>query len=94
VNGSNAKSAGAKTVELQSGESAAGGVNPTLGISKGGMSASSEGTHLMLPGTPDSLPRIREAVVSHAEQMGFESTDVAKIEMAVGEACSNIIEHA
>jgi serine/threonine-protein kinase RsbW len=79
---------------MQSGESASGGVNPALGVSNGGVGASANGTHLLLPGTPDSLPRIREAVVSHAEQIGFESTDVAKIEMAVGEACSNIIEHA
>ena len=81
-------------MELQSGESAAGEMNSASGMSQGGIGASANGTHLMLPGTPDSLPRIREAVVSHAEQMGFESTDVAKIEMAVGEACSNIIEHA
>ncbi|HEX8237215.1 MAG TPA: ATP-binding protein [Abditibacteriaceae bacterium] len=85
---------GSKKVELQSGESAAGGVNPAQGLSNGGAGAPANGTHLLLPGTPDSLPRIREAVVAHAEQMNFDSTDVAKIEMAVGEACSNIIEHA
>jgi serine/threonine-protein kinase RsbW len=47
-----------------------------------------------LPGTPDSLPPIREAVVAAAEDCGFDPQEVAKIEMAVGEACSNIIEHA
>jgi serine/threonine-protein kinase RsbW len=50
--------------------------------------------HLHLPGTPDSLPPIREAVVTAAENCGFDPQEVAKIEMAVGEACSNIIEHA
>lgn len=49
---------------------------------------------LHLPGTPDSLPRIREMVVDAAEGCGFDAQEVAKIEMAVGEACSNIIEHA
>ncbi|HEX8550755.1 MAG TPA: ATP-binding protein [Abditibacteriaceae bacterium] len=49
---------------------------------------------LHLPGTPDSLPPIRELVVESAESCGFDAQDVAKIEMAVGEACSNIIEHA
>ena len=53
-----------------------------------------EEQYLQLPGTPDSLPRIREAVVDAAEKCGFDGAEVAKIEMAVGEACSNIIEHA
>ena len=50
--------------------------------------------HLSLPGTPDSLPQIREAVVGCATRMGFDEEEIAKIEMAVGEACSNVIEHA
>lgn len=49
---------------------------------------------LHLPGTPESLPKIRDAVVSAAEALQFDTQDIAKIEMAVGEACSNIIEHA
>ena len=36
----------------------------------------------------------RSLVVSAAEAMSFSVEDVAKIEMAVGEACTNIIEHA
>ncbi len=32
--------------------------------------------------------------MSAAEASGFGDEDVAKIEMAVGEACTNIIEHA
>lgn len=50
--------------------------------------------HLRLPGTPNSLPQVRRAVVEAAERCGFEEDEVAKIEMAVGEACSNVIEHA
>jgi serine/threonine-protein kinase RsbW len=49
---------------------------------------------LLVPGTPDSLPKIRGVVVEAAESCPFDAEDVAKIEMAVGEACTNIIEHA
>lgn len=52
------------------------------------------GLRLLTAGTPDSLPPIRQMVVEAAERCGFNDEDVAKIEMAVGEACSNIIEHA
>jgi len=63
--------------------------------SQGGDVAASLGeVRLHLPGTPDSLPKIRDAVVSAAEALHFDGQEVAKIEMAVGEACSNIIEHA
>jgi serine/threonine-protein kinase RsbW len=50
--------------------------------------------HVRAPGTPGSLPLIRQTVVDAAEQCGFCDEDVAKIEMAVGEACTNIIEHS
>lgn len=50
--------------------------------------------HLRTPGSPDALPRIRQAVVDAAEQCGFDGEDIVKIEMAVGEACTNVIEHA
>jgi len=49
---------------------------------------------LLLASNPDSLPKIREMVVEAAERCQFSDEEVAKIEMAVGEACSNIIEHA
>jgi len=49
---------------------------------------------LRVPGTPHTLPTIRQLVVEAAERCGFNGEDVAKIEMAVGEACSNIVEHA
>ncbi len=55
---------------------------------------SSNEVRLHLPGTPEALPPIRSAVVEVAESCGFGEEDVAKIEMAVGEACTNIIEHA
>ena len=45
-------------------------------------------------GSPSALPQIRHAVVNAAQESGFGEEDVAKIEMAVGEACTNIIEHA
>ncbi len=56
-------------------------------------SAASE-VRLHLPGTPEALPAIRAAVVEAAEACSFGEEEVAKIEMAVGEACTNIIEHA
>ena len=49
---------------------------------------------LRADGSPAALPQIRHAVVSAAQTSGFGEEDVAKIEMAVGEACTNIIEHA
>ena len=49
---------------------------------------------LRTPGTPNSLPIIRQAVVEAAEEAGLDAESVIKIEMAVGEACTNIIEHA
>jgi serine/threonine-protein kinase RsbW len=52
------------------------------------------GARLRLPGTPHALPRIRQMVVEAAERCRFGGEDIAKIEMAVGEACSNIVEHA
>ena len=65
-------------------------VSPVGEVSHG----SSARIQLSLPGTPESLPQIREAVVSCATRMGFNDEEIAKIEMAVGEACTNVIEHA
>lgn len=53
-----------------------------------------EGQHLLVAGTPSALPQIRQLVVDASVRCGFQDEDIAKIEMAVGEACSNIIEHA
>lgn len=49
---------------------------------------------LQLPGVPDSLPVIREMVEEAALRCGFSGEEIAKIEMAVDEACTNVIEHA
>ena len=49
--------------------------------------------HLLLPGTPNSLTPIREMVAASAHKCGFDEGTIGQIEMAVDEACSNIIEH-
>lgn len=46
------------------------------------------------PGIFESLPKIRNFVVQAAEKAGFGEADVYAVELAVDEACSNIIEHA
>ncbi len=46
------------------------------------------------PGRYESLARIGDFVREMAQEAGFESFAVYSIEMAVDEACSNIIEHA
>ncbi len=46
------------------------------------------------PGRYESLARIGDFVRQIAQDAGFESFAVYSIEMAVDEACSNIIEHA
>ena len=40
------------------------------------------------------LPLIRNFVSSVAREMGFSQEDIAKIEISVDEACSNVIRHA
>ena len=49
---------------------------------------------LKVPSSTENLALIREFVSSAAMQAGFESKDIAKIELAVDEACANVIEHA
>jgi serine/threonine-protein kinase RsbW len=46
------------------------------------------------PGRYASLAKIGEFVRKFSESVGFESFALYSIEMAVDEACSNIIEHA
>jgi serine/threonine-protein kinase RsbW len=46
------------------------------------------------PGKYESLAGIGDFVRKIAQEAGFESLAVYSIEMAVDEACSNIIEHA
>jgi serine/threonine-protein kinase RsbW len=49
---------------------------------------------LSVPGRTDQLERIRAFVSDAARRTGFTEEDVNKIELAVDEACSNVIEHA
>lgn len=51
-------------------------------------------TTAIFPGSYESLHPIREFVVKAAEQAGFDEAGVYAVELAVDEACSNIIEHA
>lgn len=46
------------------------------------------------PGNFESLAPISSFVVSQAEGAGFSPNDIYAIEMAVDEACANIIDHA
>lgn len=46
------------------------------------------------PGDGSSLRPIRDIVTDLARQLGFHTDEIAKIEMAVDEACSNVVEHA
>ena len=48
----------------------------------------------VFPGSYESLHPIREFVVKAARQAGFDEAGVYSVELAVDEACSNIIEHA
>jgi anti-sigma regulatory factor (Ser/Thr protein kinase) len=49
---------------------------------------------LHAPGYSASLAHIRDTVTDIARRTGFPEDEVAKIEMAVGEACENVVEHA
>jgi len=49
---------------------------------------------LQVPSSTENLALIREFVSSAATQAGFDAKEVAKLELAVDEACANVIEHA
>ena len=49
---------------------------------------------LAVPSSTENLALIREFVSSAAQQAGFDSSEIAKLELAVDEACANVIEHA
>ena len=49
---------------------------------------------MTVPGEALSLALIRLVVTHLAEVIGFTEEDVGKIEIAVDEACTNVIEHA
>jgi len=49
---------------------------------------------LQVPSSTENLALIREFVSSAAMQAGFDKKEIGKIELAVDEACANVIEHA
>ena len=49
---------------------------------------------LDVPSTTQNLAMIREFVTRVAEQAGLNETEVGQLELAVDEACANVIEHA
>ena len=49
---------------------------------------------LKIPSQTDNLELIRNFVSGVARKVGFDPEDVNKIELAVDEACANVIEHA
>jgi len=49
---------------------------------------------IQTPGHGSYLAYIRAIVVDLARKIGFDENEVAKIEMAVDEACSNVVRHA
>lgn len=49
---------------------------------------------LKLPGQTDNLEIIREFVSKIARRVGFHDDDISKIELAVDEACANVVKHA
>lgn len=50
--------------------------------------------HLVVPGRFERLTEISAFVTQAARQAGLNDDEVFHVEMAVDEACSNIIEHA
>ena len=50
--------------------------------------------HLRTESLTSNLYKICDFVVKHAEKAGIKNTEVAKIKIAVYEACLNVIEHA
>jgi serine/threonine-protein kinase RsbW len=49
---------------------------------------------LKIPSQTDNLDLIRNFVAGVARKVGFVDPDINKIELAVDEACTNVIEHA
>ncbi len=50
--------------------------------------------HIKIPSQTDDLEVIRNFVAGVAKKVGFDEDEVNKIELAVDEACTNVIEHA
>lgn len=49
---------------------------------------------LQIPSSTENLALIREFVTAVGVQAGMEENEIAKLELAVDEACANVIEHA
>lgn len=49
---------------------------------------------LQVPSSTGNLAMIRDFVTSVGEQAGMSPAEVAQLELAVDEACANVIEHA
>ena len=49
---------------------------------------------LQVPSSTENLAMIRDFVNGFGTRAGFPASEVAKLEMAVDEACANVIEHA
>ena len=49
---------------------------------------------LHVPSSTENLALIREFVTAVGTQAGFTDDEVARLELAVDEACTNVIEHA
>lgn len=49
---------------------------------------------LKIPSQTDNLELIRDFVSGIAKKVGFDEEDTNKIELAIDEACTNVIEHA
>ncbi|MBN1894391.1 ATP-binding protein [bacterium] len=58
------------------------------------MARKTENYHLRIPSETANLQVIRNFVSDVAKSVGFENQDIGKIELAVDEACTNVIEHA
>ena len=49
---------------------------------------------ISVPGDSSSLSLVRVLITHLAEDIGFPEDDIGQIEIAVDEACTNVIEHA
>jgi serine/threonine-protein kinase RsbW len=49
---------------------------------------------LQVPSSTENLAIVREFLKSVGHQAGMDDDEVAKVQLAVDEACSNVIEHA
>lgn len=58
------------------------------------MAAIEQTFSLQVPSSTENLVMIREFVNRVGEQSGLDEGEVAKLELAVDEACANVIEHA